>query len=100
MAKQRAIPEQIRQAIRESGRSLNQLAQACGIDSGRLSRFMRGERDLTLDGASQLCEVLGIRLTDPSGTEKPAPKATPATPPAAELEATEKQPRGKRAKER
>jgi transcriptional regulator with XRE-family HTH domain len=36
--------DRIRVAINESGFSLNQLSALCGIDRGRLSRFMRGER--------------------------------------------------------
>jgi len=53
---------QIRRAIRESGLPLNQLATRCGVDRGRLSRFVRGERDLTLAAADRLCCVLGLVL--------------------------------------
>ena len=53
---------QLRQAIADSGQSLNELGRAVGVDAGRLSRFMRGERDLTFAAASQLCEALGLQL--------------------------------------
>jgi hypothetical protein len=60
---------QLRQAIRGSGRSLNQLSIASGIGRDRLSRFVRGERGLGLDAAERLCEALGLRLT--GGPEAP-----------------------------
>jgi hypothetical protein len=34
------------------------------VDSGRLSRFMRGERDLGVDAAGKLCEALGLQLAN------------------------------------
>lgn len=55
----------LRQAIQRSGQSLNQLSTTCGIDRGRLSRFMRGERDLTLHAGGRLCEALGIHFALP-----------------------------------
>jgi transcriptional regulator with XRE-family HTH domain len=64
---------QLREAISNDGRSLNQLAKATGVDSGRLSRFMRGERDLNLDAACRICEVLGIQFVMP-----PMPTGAPA----------------------
>jgi transcriptional regulator with XRE-family HTH domain len=68
----------LREAIQASGLSLNQLGQRAGIDHSRLSRFVRGERDLTLDSVDKLCQVLGLYLTaDPA-----APQLAPAEPPA------------------
>jgi transcriptional regulator with XRE-family HTH domain len=57
------LTDQIREALGQTGRSLNQLSSQCGIDRGRLSRFLRGERDLTLTAASALCGTLGLFLT-------------------------------------
>jgi transcriptional regulator with XRE-family HTH domain len=62
---------QIRQAIRDDGRSLNQLAKAAGLDAGRLSRFLRGERDITLGAGCRLAEVLGIELRLPRPAKGP-----------------------------
>jgi transcriptional regulator with XRE-family HTH domain len=56
------VVEQLREAIRQSGRSLNQLSQLSGIDSGRLSRFMRGERDITISAVEKICRALGLHL--------------------------------------
>jgi transcriptional regulator with XRE-family HTH domain len=54
--------EQIRQAMRDSGRSLNKLSKESGVNVSRLSRFMRGERTLTLPAAADLCATLGLAL--------------------------------------
>ena len=40
-----SIVEQLRDAIRASGLSLNQLSIKAGIDRSQLSRFMLGNRD-------------------------------------------------------
>lgn len=81
----------LREAIQADGRSLNQLAKDSGLDAGRLSRFLRGERDINFEAASRLCEILGIKFTlpeppsadaQPRGRGRP-PKAqdTPTAPP-------------------
>jgi DNA-binding phage protein len=57
------LVDSLKEAIRDSGRSLNQIGKAAGIGHDRLSRFMRGERDLTLTSAEKVCEALGLRLT-------------------------------------
>lgn len=80
---------QLRDAIRQSTQSFNQLSIACGVDRGRLSRFVRGERDLTLSAAAKLCEVLGLSLCKGGGGQ-----ATPLPPlPGGAKEV--KKPRGK-----
>jgi transcriptional regulator with XRE-family HTH domain len=66
MAKRREPPgvvEQLREAIRGSGKSLYQLGTASGVGRDRLSRFMRGQRDLTFEAVEKLCRVLGLGLT-------------------------------------
>ena len=62
MAPDRLTPI-LQQAIRDSELSLNALAElAGGLDSARLSRFMRNERTITLPAAAKLCAVLGLEL--------------------------------------
>jgi transcriptional regulator with XRE-family HTH domain len=56
------LVEQLREAIRGSGRSLNQIGKAAGVGPNQLSRFMRGERTLTLPVAEKICDVLGLGL--------------------------------------
>lgn len=84
-----ALTAYLRKAVQESGRSLNQLGKLAGVDHTRLSRFVRGERDLTLNAAGRLCEVLGLRLTaDAAGGKAPPPAASDReAPPASQAEA-------------
>jgi transcriptional regulator with XRE-family HTH domain len=56
------LKQQLREAIRDSGQSLQQLGKACGIGADRLSRFVRDERGISLDAAEKLCTFLGLRL--------------------------------------
>jgi transcriptional regulator with XRE-family HTH domain len=67
---------QLRELIQTDGRSLNQLAKDSGLDAGRLSRFLRGERDINFEAAARLCEVLGVRFVLPQ--RKPKAEAPPA----------------------
>jgi transcriptional regulator with XRE-family HTH domain len=59
------LVEQLRQAIRDSGKTLLQLSKESGVDTGRLSRFMRGERNINIVAAEKICEALGLALTRP-----------------------------------
>lgn len=63
------IEEQMRQAIRESGLSLNKLAEATGVHKAQLSRFLRAEQSMTLRAAAKLCAYLGLTLAA-AGEEK------------------------------
>lgn len=69
------IEKQLREAIQASGQSLSQLGQASGVDAGRLSRFMRGERSLTLEAVGQLCELFGLHLAPIGAEDSPITKS-------------------------
>jgi transcriptional regulator with XRE-family HTH domain len=73
-----ALVERLRQAVRESGRSLSELGRQAGLDHGRLSRFMRGERDLTLSAAARLCAVVGLCLVPTASESAPPQRNAPA----------------------
>jgi transcriptional regulator with XRE-family HTH domain len=60
------IEDQLRRAVARSGMSLNRLGRAVGVNQSQLSRFLRGERSLTLTAAAKLCTFLGLRLTGPA----------------------------------
>jgi len=53
---------QLRQAIRESGLSLNEIGRRTGVSEGQLSRFLRGDRTLTLPAAARVCVCFGLEL--------------------------------------
>jgi DNA-binding phage protein len=63
------LVSQIKEAIRGSGLSLNQIAERAGVGRDLLSRFMSDQRGLTLKTASAVCEALGLRLTGPDAPE-------------------------------
>ncbi len=57
-----SLADALRVAIRSSGVSYNALRRRTGVTQGQLSRFMTGERDLTLASASRIALVLGYEL--------------------------------------
>ena len=76
MAKKKSISlvDQLREAILQKGLPLNQLAKACGVHRSQLSRFMRSERDLSIEGIERVCAALGLKLLlvkDKTETEEP-----------------------------
>lgn len=56
------LAEQLRRAWRESGLSRYMLAKRSGVGYSIIHRFAAGERDLKLQTASKLCDVLGLEL--------------------------------------
>jgi transcriptional regulator with XRE-family HTH domain len=62
--KQQPLPviHQLQDAIRASGLSLNELGRRTGVSEGQLSRFLRGDRTLTLPAAARVCQYFGLEL--------------------------------------
>src|SRR5262249_55743808 len=54
------VVEQLHQVIHDSGKSLNQISEASGVDRGRISWFMRGEREINYTAFEHLCQALGL----------------------------------------
>lgn len=52
----------LQQAIRDSDFSQSEVARRAGIDVGQVSRFLRGERGMTLATAAKVADVLGLDL--------------------------------------
>jgi transcriptional regulator with XRE-family HTH domain len=69
-AEDATLTDLIRQAIQESGLSLNELARQSGVSAPQLSRFLRGERTITLDAADKLVQFLQIELRLPKRERK------------------------------
>ncbi|HEX5269793.1 MAG TPA: helix-turn-helix transcriptional regulator [Gemmataceae bacterium] len=85
---------QIREAIQGSGKTLVELSASTHVSPSQLSRFLRGERDLTLTSAARVCEVLGLELVSrPSRTTRPAKPAFPSGPPRSSSPEQPKRPR-------
>jgi hypothetical protein len=57
----------LKEAIRDSGMPLPKLAHAVGISTPSLTRFMRGERSLSLPAVEKLMQHLGLVVVTPEG---------------------------------
>jgi plasmid maintenance system antidote protein VapI len=55
----------LKEAVRDSGVPLNELAKRTGVSQPQLSRFVRGERSLTLPAAEKLAIYFGFKLVRP-----------------------------------
>ncbi len=56
------ISEAVRRAVKESGLSVFALARASGVPQPVLSRFVRGERDITLGTLDKLAIALRLEI--------------------------------------
>lgn len=52
----------VREAAAKSGLSQADIMRASGIDRGRVSRFMRGERDLSVEALEAVARAVGLVL--------------------------------------
>jgi plasmid maintenance system antidote protein VapI len=65
-----SITEVLRQAIIESGRPLQALADATGVDRASLSRFVAGKRSLRLDMADKIAAFFKLEVRRPKARRK------------------------------
>jgi transcriptional regulator with XRE-family HTH domain len=56
------LVQKLQAAIQDSGLTLTQLSERAGIALPQLTRFMKGERGLTLASAEKICNALGLDL--------------------------------------
>lgn len=62
------INETLREAVNDAlskGWTIRKLAEAAGVPNPSVSRWLRGDRGLTVETAEALCEFFGCRLTKP-----------------------------------
>jgi plasmid maintenance system antidote protein VapI len=52
----------LRRSIEKSDLTLAELGRIAKVDRSSISRYVRGERDLTFAAASRLMQVLGLRV--------------------------------------
>lgn len=76
------LAEDLKKAIADSGLTHYAIAKAAGVNVGGIDRFMRGERDMRIETASKICEVLGYGLAklDRSGSEPDSSEAMSSKP--------------------
>ncbi len=56
------LSKALREAIRSSDKSVYQIAKAADVSQIVVSRFLSGERDIRMETADRLAEVLGLKL--------------------------------------
>jgi transcriptional regulator with XRE-family HTH domain len=56
------IGEQLKQAIQEGPLSQAALARGTGLSEGQISRFLKGERGLSLESIDKLLDVLELEI--------------------------------------
>ncbi len=56
------IGEQLKRAIREGKFSQAELARESGLSEAQISRFLKGERGLSLDSIDKMMDVLGLEI--------------------------------------
>ncbi len=59
----KTLSDQIRAAVEASGLPDSRVAEAIGVDKSSMSRFMRGERGLTLNTLDRLGTLLRVQLS-------------------------------------
>jgi len=57
-----SLSAELRQAIERSGLSRYGIWQQTGIDQGSLSKFMDGERGLSIESIDKIAELLGLHI--------------------------------------
>jgi transcriptional regulator with XRE-family HTH domain len=60
--RKKTVSETLRAAVGDCGDSLAEVARQTGIDVGNLSRFVRGERGLSVENLDILAEYLNLEL--------------------------------------
>jgi hypothetical protein len=58
----KSFSDQLRQAVRESELTRYAISVRTRIDQGTLSRFIKGERGMSLDSVDRLMECLGLEI--------------------------------------
>jgi transcriptional regulator with XRE-family HTH domain len=69
--KRESLSDELRQAVERSGLSRYSICQQTGIDQGSMSKFMAGERGLTLESIDKLAELLGLHIAADAGRRRP-----------------------------
>ncbi|MFO0422822.1 MAG: helix-turn-helix domain-containing protein [Planctomycetia bacterium] len=64
MTKNATQSDILRAALQTDPRPVTRIAREAGVNHAMLSRFVRGERGLTLSTVDQLCRVMPLGLRD------------------------------------
>lgn len=64
------LTDGLRELIRQSGMSTYELAARSGVDDAVISRFVRGERTITMDTADRLAVALKLQIVRRPGRSR------------------------------
>jgi len=74
MAKKKAqrttLPDGLRQALNNAGKSSYELKEETGVNHGVILRFLKGERDIRLETAEKLAAAVGLTVNVPPAKKK------------------------------
>jgi transcriptional regulator with XRE-family HTH domain len=70
VAKPQSLPDQLRAAVAARGFTAYELGKLSGVDKAAISRFLKGERDLTLTSAGRIAAAMGLRLVEVAGRRR------------------------------
>jgi len=62
LERQSSLSGLLKRTIRESGRSVEEIASDAGLPTALVIRFLSGERDIHMATADKLAESLGLKL--------------------------------------
>ena len=63
------LPDGLRQALTNSGKTSYQLMTETGVNHGVILRFMKGERDIRLETAEKLAAAVGLTVNVPPAVD-------------------------------
>lgn len=58
-----SLSELLKRSIRESGRSIDEIASEAGVSPSLLGNFLSGERDIHMTTADKLASSLGLEVS-------------------------------------
>ena len=78
--KQSKLSDQVRKAASECGISQYALSRVTGIDKAAMSRFISGERGLSIENLDALADVLNLRIVAGKPKRIEVPNLRPGRP--------------------
>lgn len=60
--KRKTMSDRLREAIKNSGKTVYRISQESGVSHPVIFRFLSGERDIRLETAEKLAVALGLEL--------------------------------------
>lgn len=66
-----SLADTLKQAVADTGMSVNAVASQSGVPQAGLQRFLKGQRGINLDTAERLCTYLQLELRSTSNGHEP-----------------------------